>query len=170
MLGEPMEGCEASRIDNGGFEDGVEGWDAMGSTLTEVDEPTVSGARAVLSSDRTEAWQGPRQSVLDKIATGLQYEARAWARLPEGGAADVKLTLHWADDSGDHWTQFATVEATSSEWVELAGIIDFDAWSVDGTLTEAHVYVEGPPAGQGLYVDDVSGHPVCPTPPVIVGR
>ena len=96
--------------------------------------------------------------------------ARAWARLTDGAAADVKLTLNWTDDSGDHWIQFATVEATSSEWVELVGTIDFGAVSVDGTLTAANVYVEGPPAGRGLYVDDVSVHPVCPVPPVIVDR
>ena len=170
LLGEPMAGCDASRIENGGFEEGLEGWGGMGSTLTEVDEPTVSGARAVLASDRTEAWQGPRQSVIDTIATGLEYEARAWARLTDGAAADVKLTLNWTDDSGDHWIQFATVEATSSEWVELVGTIDFGAVSVDGTLTAANVYVEGPPAGRGLYVDDVAVHPVCPVPPVIVDR
>ena len=170
LLGEPMEGCEDSRVDNGGFEDGTETWEAMGASLSIVDEPVHGGEHAAYVTDRTEAWQGPRQSVIDKIATGMKYEGRAWVRLAEGAPAEAKLTLHWNDDLGDRWWQFATVEATSDGWVELAGTIDLSVLSVVGTLTEARVYVEGPGAGRSMYVDDISVHPVCPTPPTVVVR
>jgi GH35 family endo-1,4-beta-xylanase len=162
LLGEPMAGCEDSRVSNGDFESDTEDWSTWGSTLSTVSEPVYSGKAASLSSDRSASWQGPVQSVLEQIGEGLSYQGQAFVRLASEGSADFKMTLHHTDDEGEHYTPFAWGTASADGWTELAGTIDFSADQSTGSLTAANLYIEGPDAGVDFYADGVSLRPVCP--------
>jgi hypothetical protein len=163
-----MVGCEDSRLVNGDFESGISDWSTWGSSLSVVTEPVYSGVSAILSSDRTESYQGPVQSVLERIGEGLTYEGRAYLRLSEPGSASFKMTLHTTDDTGSHYEPFAWATVTADGWTELTGTISLTDSGSTGTLTAANLYIEGPDAGVDFYVDAVSLKPVCPDPSVPV--
>jgi len=170
LLGEPMSGCEDSRMLNGGFEDGDAEWFTWGSVNSIVSTETYSGNNALLSKDRSSAWQGPVQSVFDRIGDGLVYEGVAQVKLKNASSDKMLMTLKWVDDAGEHWRTIASGTANSSGWTELRGNLDFSANLTTGTLREASVYVEGPAPGVEFYVDDVVFKPVCPATAVPVVR
>jgi hypothetical protein len=129
-----------------------------------VSEPVYSGSSASLSSNRTDTWQGPVQSVIDRMGDGLSYEGQAFVRLASADSADFQMTLHWADDGGDHYQPFAWATAGADGWTELAGTIDFDVYQTTGSVTALNLYIEGPDIGVDFYADGVSLRPVCPEP------
>jgi endo-1,4-beta-xylanase len=160
LRGEPVPGCELSRIENGDFESGdPEPWFAWGGSLALTTDRPHAGTAAIVSTDRDAYWQGPVQSVIDRSATGLSYEATAWARLGDGMPdQEVEIMIHRSDDDGDSYTSIATATASADDWVEISGV-----WtpSASGTLTAANLYVQGPAAEVDLYVDDVVLIPIC---------
>jgi GH35 family endo-1,4-beta-xylanase len=170
LLGLPMTGCEESRLHNGDFESGTDGWHTWGSTLSTVTDPVYSGSSASLSTDRTSYWQGPVQSVIDSIGNGLFYEGRAWVRLANAESAGMLMTLQWVDDAGEHWSTVATVTANDEEWTEISGLVDFGVERTTGTITQANLYLEGPDAGVDFYADAVTLQPVCPDTAVPISR
>lgn len=169
LMGEPMTGCEDSRLVNGDFESGTDDWTTWGSTLTVVTEPVFSGTSAVLSTDREHFWQGPVQSVLGRIGDGLQYQGEAWVRLGNADSAEMKMTLYWEDDDGEHWSTVATGTASLGDWTLLSGTVDWREEQTEGTVRQASLYIEGPDSGVDFYTDAVTFRPVCPSPaePVI---
>ena len=170
LLGEPMAGCAESRLSNGDFEAGTDEWTTWGSTLDTVSEPVYEGSSASFSTERSEAWQGPVQPLLGVISTGHVYQGTGWVLLDNAASAEVKMTLHWNDDAGDHWTTVDMITASDSEWMELSGVVDFGSDRVTGAVTEASLYIEGPPSGVNFYADAVALHPVCPDTAVPISR
>jgi GH35 family endo-1,4-beta-xylanase len=170
LMGVSMTGCEDSRLVNGDFESGLDDWTTWGSTLTAVTEPVFSGATASLSTDREHDWQGPVQSVLDRIGDGLQYQGEAWIRLGNADSADMKMTLYWEDDDGEHWSTIATGVASLDDWTLLSGIVDWREEQTAGAIRQASLYIEGPDPGVDFYADAVTFRPVCPSPAEPVSR
>jgi endo-1,4-beta-xylanase len=170
LLGQPMTGCEDSRLTNGDFESGIDDWTTSGSTLSTVAEPVYSGTSASLSTDREHHWQGPVQSVLGRVGDGLQYQGEAWVRLGNADTAEMKMTLYWEDDDGDHWSTIAMGTATLDDWALLSGTVDWREEQTVGSVTRAHIYIEGPAPGVDFYTDAVTFRPVCPATSIPVVR
>jgi len=162
LLGEPMDGCQDSRLLNGGFESGLDDWTEWGSTNKAVTNEVYSGTQALLSTNRQYAWQGPVQSVMDRIGDGLTYEGSAQIKIGNASSGNMLMTLTWEDNSGQHWETVAAITANSGGWTELRGTIDLTAEMTNGPIREASVYIEGPSPGVEFYVDDVEFKPVCP--------
>jgi GH35 family endo-1,4-beta-xylanase len=151
LLGE-LPVASASVVVNGDFSQGLAGWTSWGGTLGVVASPSVSG-NAVLHSQRTEDWQGPVQSLLGALDAGDTVSASAWVRLG-AGSAPVHLTL--AVKEGTSATVYQRLEsatANASEWVEVSGNAAL-GWTQ--SPTQLDLYLEGPPAGVDLYVDDAA--------------
>ena len=92
------------------------------------------------------------------MASGISYDASAWVRVDEGEDQPVNITVYTHDADGDHWTWVAWDTTSAGEWTELSG-----TWTPapSGDLTSVRIYVEGPPVGVDLYVDDVALVPHC---------
>jgi GH35 family endo-1,4-beta-xylanase len=139
---------------NPGFESGAGNWFAWGSaSISAATAQFHSGARAGWARNRVNAYDGIAQSVLGRVQTGASYRVSAWVRLESGASQRVQLTMQKVDGSGTSYEAVAVGAADSSGWTQLIGGYTLKP---TGTVTALNLYVEGPPAGIGLYVDDVS--------------
>jgi Carbohydrate binding domain len=147
---------------NPGFECGMSPWYPLAgnSPLEIVTAPVHSGASACLAKMRTQSYDGPAQNVAGGLTPGTLYKGSAWVRIgmTDGGVASAtaSMTATFAcaetSDAGNMYLQIATGGASSSFWTQISG-----AMVVPSTCTpvNAGIYVEGPPPGVDMYVDDV---------------
>lgn len=157
-----------SLILNNDFESGLAGWTAWGEgvLISVVTEMPHGGAQSAAATARAAEWNGIAATVTQRIVKGATYEVSGFVRL--GGTdevADVRLSRKMACfGETDSYTQLNTVTATSTEWVEAAGV-----FSVPETceLVELTLYFEGAVVGAGetaefvdIHVDDVFADPI----------
>ena len=175
LLGLPMAGCEASRLLNGDLELGTSAhWSSWGgatvSAVTSEQHPVQQGQTALLTTNRSASWQGPVHSVLGLISDSVNYQVQAWVRLGEGATVSdnhsAKITMKVVQTLGGvDTTHYLTVSpdtaVTSQQWTKVSGSITLTLNDAS-ELTQADLYIEGPPAGIDLYVDSVSMTPTCP--------
>jgi GH35 family endo-1,4-beta-xylanase len=141
-------------IGNPGFEDGLNGWTTWGASLSQVAEPRHSGSYAGRVADRSEAWQGPVQSVLGVLTPGTAYRVSAWVRVGGESARDVGLTFVRTDDRGDVYEPVAQATAFPDRWVQISDVYHFA--ESHGAVMRLDFFVEGPAPGIDLFVDDVA--------------
>lgn len=141
-------------LTNPGFEYGNKtGWSHPLCDMRVTTEPVRSGNYSAYVYNRTEGWQGPRQSVLGKLEVGKTYRISAWVRLDNADSDGIGLTVYQEDAAGTiyphpHWTT-----GYRDRWVQLSGAFTLSA---TGNVTGLAVYVEGPAPGVNFYVDDFS--------------
>jgi hypothetical protein len=154
---------------NPGFECGISPWTQLGQTAVEVTTTVAhSGRYSCWATQRGAAYTGPTQLIVPALDAGQTYQGSAWtlvgaadaAANPDGadGSADiqtVQLTFYatCAVDAGRQYFRVASGTANTSSWTQITG-----SFTLPGTCTtplEPGLYVEGPPAGVDLYVDDV---------------
>lgn len=139
-------------LQNPGFESGTTSWFGWGPvSLSSSTAQPRTGSRSALVTNRTDAWNGVAQSVLGILQPTNTYRISAWVRLVSGGNQPVLLTLHKVDGSGTSYQTVASGTAQSGGWVQLSGGYTH---SVNGTLTNLNLYLEGPAAGVDFYADD----------------
>ncbi|HEX5221301.1 MAG TPA: endo-1,4-beta-xylanase [Verrucomicrobiae bacterium] len=137
---------------NPGFESGTTGWFGFGSvSLTSSTAQPRTGSRSALVQNRTQTWNGVAQSLVGVLQPGINYRISAWVRLVSGAPQPVLLTIQKVDGSGTSYANVASGTANSTGWTQLSGGYTH---SVNGTLTNLNLYVEGPPAGVDFYADD----------------
>ncbi|MGA2916266.1 MAG: carbohydrate binding domain-containing protein [Sedimentisphaerales bacterium] len=145
---------ETNLIANPGFEDSNStAWGGRGAKLEITTEQKHSGQQCGKASDRTDNWQGIKQSLSNKMKAGETYKISGWVRLENSVSARVIVSIEQKDDQGTKYTNIANTDATDSNWVEVSGTFTL---SVMGTPSVLDIYFEGPPAGINFYVDDVS--------------
>jgi hypothetical protein len=149
---------------NPGFECGESPWYPLAANvpLEIVTSPTHSGAYACLEPSRTQTYDGPTQNIAGGLAPGILYRGSAWVQIgtTDGGVvsapAYMTATFSCAEttDAGSQYVQVAAGTANSSGWTQISG----GAVVVPSGCTPLNpgIYVEGPPPGIDLYVDDVS--------------
>jgi GH35 family endo-1,4-beta-xylanase len=140
-------------ITNSDFETGTDGWYAWSGTLSDTSAQAHGGTESGVVSDRTATWNGPVYSLLSAVTPGATYAASAWARI-DGAATDaVDMTLKiTCSGAPDVYQQIASATATNASWVELSGTFTVPACP----LVDFEIYLEGPGAGEDLYIDDAS--------------
>src|SRR5512138_996512 len=80
-------------LTNGNIEAGTASWSLNGSGSLSADTSVVhGGARSLLITGRTAAWNGPRQSVTSLLVNGRSYTTNVWMRL-QSGTATGKVTM-----------------------------------------------------------------------------
>ncbi|MBL8615522.1 MAG: endo-1,4-beta-xylanase [Deltaproteobacteria bacterium] len=157
LLGKPDPTCAVERLPEGGFDKGMGGWRASGGQGAVVEGP--SGGPALRVSGRTATWQGPVRTVTDSVADGLPLRARAQVTVGPGGPAKVALTAHVIDGAGERFVPLAAGQAQPGRWTALEGALSID---LKAPVRSVELYVEGPPAGQELWLDGASLRVDCP--------
>lgn len=148
---------------NPGFECGESPWYPLAGNapLEIVTAPTHSGTYASLVQSRTQSYDGPAQNIAGGLASGVLYRGSAWVQIgtTDGGVASAPaymtatFTCAETSDAGNIYVQAATGTANSGVWTQIAGNMVVPSGC---TPVNPGIYIEGPPAGVDLYVDDVS--------------
>ena len=140
---------------NPGFETGnATGWITnWGWNLTATTEQVHNGNYSGLISGRTASWQGAWQSVMGLMDDGKTYRISGWVRLQNADSNHVALTVSQTDSGGAHYYGIDNATAYNDRWTLLDGTF---VLNVNGSLTDLHIYFEGPAAGVNFYVDDAA--------------
>ncbi len=157
LLGQPDPTCAVERLPEGGFDTGRGAWRASGGQAAVVAGPT--GGPALRVSGRTATWQGPVRTVTDSVADGLALRARAQVGVGAGAPAKVALTAHVIDGAGERFVPVAVGQAQPGRWTALEGPLQL---ALTAPVSSVELYVEGPPAGQDLWLDSASLRVDCP--------
>ena len=143
---------------NHDFENGSEGWSAMGPvTITTQSDDVQNGCCAVMISNRTATWNGIGQSVTDTLVPGQSYAVSVWARLAEAGEDEFKLTLRTTNESGTQWSPLTMGRITSDKWQQLVGAFTYEPGSLDESL---FIYAEGPQPDVAFLMDNAEITPL----------
>lgn len=159
--------AEANLIANSSFEVGTDGWTAWGGVLEATRRRAHTGLRSARVSERTEDWHAAVYDVKSLVSPGGVYDASVWARIGGSESSPVRWTGRTRCEGGEE--QYAPLDAeagTSSGWTELSGMLVVP----DCALEEAIVYVEGPPAGVDLFVDDAALRQKAKLGPELIGN
>lgn len=150
------------------FEDGTaEGWFGRGSAQLAVSAAQAnSGEASLLTTGRTDSWQGPGHDMLGVLQPGVTYQIEAYVRLADAPSANLHMTVQRTPSGGDTtWERVASdVAATDTGWVRVAGTYSFT--SADNN--ELQLYVESPNASVSFYLDDVTIRSADPAGEVLI--
>lgn len=156
-LSHSASGQSTNLITNPGFETQplTPAWVPYGNngTLIAVADPTFDGAYAVKSSNRTQSYAGPAQTITPFVFPGETLYATAYARAGSMGSHTLQLGLKVVDGAGTRYLVLDSTLVRDTGWYKLSAPINL---TITGTLSLAQLYVGGPAAGVDLYVDNVS--------------
>ncbi|HEU4578289.1 MAG TPA: carbohydrate binding domain-containing protein [Polyangiaceae bacterium] len=159
--GGSTESSGPNLISNPDFELGVAPWSAaFGGTLGLSVEQAHSGTHSGRVTNRTQAYQGAHYDLTNVVTPGAEYAVSAWGRIGNGATstAPLKLTAQFkCMGLADQYVTLRQVSAASdAEWTELKG----GTFTVPGSdvcnIVQVVVYLEGPPPGYDLFIDDVA--------------
>lgn len=121
------------------FEDGTDGWEALGTAEVSTREGDArSGASSLLVSGRTEAWNGALLDLEGVVTAGTEHTLSAWVRLAPGPAGPASAAPGAAGDPGDG----AGVEGAAGE-LQLTVRRDADGERVYDHLVHTAVGTDG---------------------------
>ncbi|MEV0135617.1 endo-1,4-beta-xylanase [Dactylosporangium sp. NPDC050688] len=133
------------------FEAGLDGWGSRGAeTTTHVTTAAHGGTGSVLSSGRTETWQGPTRPVLDLLTPGKLYTVTGWARTASG-SGNARLSMQRQNGTATRYENISATTAISTTWTRLTG----DYLFLPGA-TALSLYLETTDTTGDLYLDDVT--------------
>lgn len=145
----PSPGDVYNLVANPSFEAGLDGWTSWGGTLARTTAAAHQGAQSAILTGRTADWQGPVYPLTSLVQTGYGYTASAWAQA--SAAAPLNLTAKIVCDGVEQYVNLASATATPGQWSYLTGTLSVPQCT---TLAELDLYVNGPPAGVDVIVDD----------------
>lgn len=148
-------------ISNPDFELGVAPWSAVfGGALSVTVEQAHSGTHSGKVANRTQTYQGAHYDLTNVVTPGAEYAVGAWGRIGNGSTSTALLKLTALIKCMGLEDQYFTVRqvsaASDAVWTDLRG----GTFTVPGSdacdLVQVLLYIEGPPPGYNIYVDDVS--------------
>lgn len=141
-------------VSNGHFESDASGWYTWGgATLTVSSDLARSGAQSLLVTDRGESGGVAAIALADRVVAGASYTTSFWVTIRGAQTAPVNVTRELDCGEGSSWAWVGNHGAVpEGTWVNLTGSFTIPPDCDPQTL---QVYVEGPPAGVELLVDDV---------------
>jgi hypothetical protein len=122
------------------------------------------GAASCVISGRTDPSHGIARTLTGLLTSGTTLSVGFWVRIDDHTSADasavVKATLR-LDNAGvaQQYTQVASVLANEHNFTLLSANVGV-AWAT--TPSFARIFLEGPPAGTDIIVDDASVHLLAP--------
>lgn len=150
-------GPDGNLVIDPGFETGVSNWSSFGSLqLSRQSQGPYAGSYCLRASSRSDSWAGPLYSLKDVVSAGESYRVTAWLRTAHVDQS-VKITAKTLC-SGETSSSFAEVFSLSpaqNYWQSYSGT--FVAPSC--TLEDFGLYIEGPPTGEDIYVDEFRVEP-----------
>lgn len=140
-----------------GFETGVSNWSVFGTlAISWQAQGPYAGSHCLRASSRTDAWTGPLYSLKDVVSPGETYRVSAWVRTAHVDQ-QVKISAKTlcSGDASSSFTEVVTPSPAQNYWQWYSGT--FVAPTC--TVQEFALYVEGPPAGEDLYLDEFRVEP-----------
>ncbi|MDF3065186.1 MAG: xylanase [Polyangiaceae bacterium] len=139
-------------IANGDFEADASGWFSWAGTVGVTSATSVTGSQSLLVSNRPS--NGPAATNLtSRVAAGTSYQVSIWVAVQGAAEASVNVTQKVECDGAASYGWLASpVTVQQGQWVELTGTLAVPSCN----LTDLLIYVEGPPAGVDLLLDNVS--------------
>ena len=146
-------GAVPNLIGNASFEAGTDGWVGFGIANVTLDSHEHTGHRAGLGAGRTDTWQGPAIDVSALVQPGWVYDASAFVSIRGTATAAARLSAKiTCSGSASTFNTIAADTANRHSYIELSGTLSIPSC----TQPEVILYVEGPPAGVSILVDDVA--------------
>ena len=140
-------------VSNGDFELGTSGWFGWGGTLGASTARAHGGLQSLVVSDRSAGAGTAAYDLTSVVSSGTTHLTSFFVTI--GGAATAPVNVTSKVTCMGESAVYSWVSNSSSVsdgiWAELAGPLALP----DCELSEVLIYVEGPPAGVDLYVDDV---------------
>lgn len=123
-------------------------------TITDKENHTEGGGKALKVEGRLDSWHGPTARVDEYVEAGKQYEVSAWVKLIEPATTSLRLSTQVGQGSGAGYNSLSSKTVNASDgWVQLQGEYRYNSTG-DGFLT---IYVEAPDSKTAsFYVDDIS--------------
>jgi arabinoxylan arabinofuranohydrolase len=112
----PATAADEELIVNGGFENGMEGWFANGTTTLATTTDAYAGSSAVISTGRTGTQAGPMQDLSGRLQSGSTYALKARIKYDNPNAPATKqffVTMHYG---GSTYTNLGTVTPARGQW------------------------------------------------------
>ena len=105
--------------------------------------PCLSG-NCLVASNRTQWWEGPAQTITEKLELFVVYQVSAWVRVGNyHGKTGQKVNVALSLDG--KWMTGGEVEVDQSSWKEIVG-----SFRLEKKPNYAMVYVQGPEPGVDL--------------------
>lgn len=150
------------------FEDGtLQGWlPRIGhEELTVSAAEAYSGSKSMLVEGRSRTFHGPALELKNHLQKNKEYELKAYVRLKEEPASDIKLQMTAYKKSGaESWNALDSITIKKSEWqqwYELKGQLNYsDSPSELKLFIETPYITENTPDTLSFYVDEVTVVPV----------
>lgn len=158
-------------LENSDLFDGLRGWYPLGScsltiatgsphTLPPAAQESLGWQQSlsgnyILVTNRKQTWEGPAQTLTEKLKLFLTYQVSAWVRLGSGGSGAQKVNVALGVDN--KWVNGGQVEADAQLWREVAG-----SFRLETKPSNVMVYVQGPSPGVDLMVAGLQIFPVDP--------
>ena len=155
LAGKPWSGCAQQRLEHGDLEAGSHRFGTTGGQVARTPAAAHGGEHGLRVSERSEGWQGPEVDLTEVVSEGLDWKLGGWVRAAEG--AQLKLTLRIDDGAGTRYVSLAEARSTGA-WQALSAVHRF---SLTAPVQRVAMYVEGPPAGIDIDLDDVAVQVVC---------
>ncbi|CAL9779832.1 unnamed protein product [Musa acuminata subsp. burmannicoides] len=158
----------ANIIRNSSFTDGLNWWNPLGScklSICSVPEEFFPLAKDsvnhnqpvsshfILTTNRTETWMGPSQTITDRIKLHVTYQVATWVRLGSGATSPHHVNVALGVDN--QWINGGQVEANSDRWNKIRG-----SFRIEKRPSKVIVYVQGPPPGVDLMLSELQIFPV----------
>jgi glucuronoarabinoxylan endo-1,4-beta-xylanase len=139
-------------LTNPGFETGTtSGWAARaGGTIDVSTSPVRSGTYSGQSYNRTQIYQGLKQSILGKLNVGQTCTISGYVRISTASDT-VKLSVEKQEAGVTTYKTIQSATGNNTGWTYLSGSYTLNA---TGTVTVLDIYFEGPLSGVDFYVDD----------------
>ncbi|KAL7090524.1 hypothetical protein ACP275_12G046300 [Erythranthe tilingii] len=160
---------EENIIQNPRFEDGLNNWSGRGCKIALHDSMSdgnilpVSGKFFGSTENRTDYWNGIQQDITGRVKRKLAYDFIATVRIFGNNisTANVKATLYiQTADLREQYIGVASVQATDKDWVQLKG-----KFLVNGSPSRAVIFLEGPPPGTDILLDNLIVKRAAKAPP-----
>lgn len=154
-------------VNNGDMESGTDWWHANGGkSISSVSEEKHSGSSCILSTGRSNPWQGVAQNITgngkDTPVAGNTYDGSAWVMFKGEASPQTvtfKLSIKRNNGTEDKYDNIASVSVPKGEWTLIEGSYkipedtdlskDFNIY-IETDETEAYI---------DFYADDVNLSP-----------
>ena len=139
-------------LPDGTFESSTGSWYSWDGTLSTTSTRAHGGSQSLMLGNRS--GNGPvAHSLMGLVTPGKTYSITFFTSIGGAATANANITQAAGCDGAVAYNWLtAPAPIADGEWVKLSGTVDVP----DCNLTSMDVWIEGPPGGVDIYVDDVT--------------
>ncbi|HEY1404991.1 MAG TPA: carbohydrate binding domain-containing protein, partial [Spirochaetota bacterium] len=133
------------------FEDGASTWKGRGSAVIAVtNEDAYKGKYSLLTTKRSQAWNGPSVDLTGKVLPSGVYNVSVWVKIKEGQPeSEMILSVERSINGTQGWDRIAAMSAKPGKWINLTG-----SYQAKNNFDKISAYVESSNATLEYFIDD----------------